>query len=101
VKEMSLTAKEFHELPDDDKKGERYKEMSSHEAFIYRTCYMPFGPGKLTGFVERTDEEMRESTEDAIKIIERLERKPMDEKDKKRIREETEERIRKKHQKQK
>lgn len=64
---MSITAKEFAQLPKEEK-DKRYKELSNHEAFIYRTRY-DTAVGEVVGHVEFTAEEQKKNKEKADKYL--------------------------------
>lgn len=64
---MSITAKEFAQLPKEEK-DKRYKELSNHEAFIYRTRYDATA-GEVVGHVEFTAEEQKKNKEKADKYL--------------------------------
>ena len=64
---MSLTLDEFLKLPDNEK-GERYKEMSDHDRFLWRVHHEPL-VGRDVGEFERTEEEEKRDHEEFLKYI--------------------------------
>lgn len=67
---MGLTAKEFVRLPKEEK-DRRYKELSNHEAFIYRTRY-DTAAGEVVGRIDFTEEEQRKNHEESEKFLRKI-----------------------------
>ena len=51
---MSLTAKEFAKLPQEEQR-KRYTELSQHEASLYRIFYAPIGGKKMESETPRKE----------------------------------------------
>ena len=62
-----LTLEEFRRLPDEEK-GERYKEMSDHDKFLWRISEPLVG--RTVGEFKRTEEEEKADHDFFVKYIE-------------------------------
>lgn len=72
---MALSIEEFLKLPDDEK-GEKFKLMSNHDKFLWRTQYEPLGTPKVIGYREITPEEKEEARLALLEILKKRGVKP-------------------------
>lgn len=65
--DKKLSIQEFVKLPETEK-ARRYKDMSEHDKFLWRTQY-DNSFGEVTGYVERTKEEQEASAKVLHQIL--------------------------------